>query len=203
MGVDKNENVQRIQKEQSVQIFFSPSVGRFLRIQVPTHTVLQSFHTQILTTLWMWWEGSRFLPVGAWHVEKATLLDLLAPLHAVSNGVTVEHSHIHTDTESYTGLQSTDLLWWLFHAPLSWIDYLSPPVSLLGGGLRRLWQTDETQTARDCGMHERYKRKTDREICPVAKSYTVNYTQRICMLHISFKLFKHSDSCAYTSVTLI
>lgn len=68
-------------------------------------------HSEIVT-VWTQCKGSsvlKFLPVGAWHAESPLLLDLLASLHAVSEGVTHQYSHIHTEsiTQGHSPLLAT------------------------------------------------------------------------------------------------
>lgn len=165
-------------------------------------------HTEILTPVNEYsekaavcWEGT------AWHVERAPLLDLLAPLHAVSDGVTVQHSHIHTNPERAAQGHSPLLpIGGFFAPPLSWIDYLSPPVSLLGGGPHhsdkqmKHRQQGTVRSMKDTDIVWEKGRQSD---MPVGKViFCMTHSNNLHASYLSFKLSIWRQ-CIYIFVTLI
>lgn len=164
-------------------------------------TVQLSCHTHILSTVYVYITqcgGSsvlQFLRVRGWHVERAPLLDLLAPLHTVSDGVTVQHSHIHSDTDRVTVYCSTPVA---FSCPplLNRLP-VSPCQPPCGGGTSTLtnrWNTDSRELWDTWEKQIQFEKRTGREIC-------LHYTQRICMLHVSLWILS-SDNTGYIPVNL-
>lgn len=122
------------------------------------YTILHSYLTCNCATLYherQWWGSSRLqvLPVGAflffqgaWCIERASLLNLLAPIHSV-NGVLVQHSNTHTTqtegehcTGSWPVLRTSGFV--VLPSPGS-ITHHS--LSASWGGSHWLWQTDESE----------------------------------------------------------
>lgn len=178
---------------------FSICVGKcqqdnnLLSVTMCTQTCVQyctaTTHKNTHSCIWTRWESSgvlRFLPVRAWHIERALLLDLLAPLHAVSDGVTVQHSHIHTDTERATQGHSPLLSTGGFFMPPSPESITCLPLSASwGGAAYRLTKQMKRRQQGTVGC----MRETDR-VCekdrqrnmPAGKVINAVW---ICMLHIS------------------
>lgn len=168
-------------------------------------TVLHSYNKHIFTSVWMEREGSRFLPVGAWHVEKALLLDLLAPLHAVSDGVTVQHSHIHTDIER-------ELHWFTVHCSPR-VAFSCPPSTesikclplpaswgvfcIDSDKLMKHWQQGTVGCIRDTVEME-FDRRTERNMACGKVIHWLVLKESACFTSHLNSLNSQSDNSSYT-----
>lgn len=134
-------------------------------------------------------------------------LDLLAPLHAVSDEVTVQHSHIHTDTQRATLGHSPLLPTGGFFMPPSPESITRLPLSASWGGRidsdkqMKQWQQG---TVGCTGDTDRVWEKDKQRNMPAGKvASTVWLTLKESARFMLNSLDSQSDGAAYTSVTFI